>query len=412
MSHANDFDVIIIGAGPSGAIAGALLVKKGYRVLVLEKERFPRFSIGESLLPQCMAYVEEAGMLKAVQDEGFQLKNGAAFQFRGELTDFDFSKKFSGGWSTTYQVQRARFDQILADQAANIGADIRYQHEVATVSPDPLRPSISYRDPDGHEHQISARFILDASGFGRVLPRLLDLEIESDFPVRQSLFTHVRDNIDSAHFDRNKILISVHPEERDVWYWLIPFGNGTASVGVVAEPAFFVRYSDDPAETLTMLLEEDPYLKDLLAAAEVILPVRQIIGYSANVKSLHGPGYALLGNAGEFLDPVFSSGVTIAMRSASMAAQLLDRQFNGDDVNWQNGFAIPLKEGVDTFRTFVEGWYDQSLQDVIFYRYKQPKIKAMIASILAGYAWDKANPFVAKSKRGMGVLAKLCRATS
>jgi flavin-dependent dehydrogenase len=412
VSQSDEFDVIAIGAGPSGAIASALLVKKGYRVLVLEKEQFPRFSIGESLLPQCMAYLEEAGMLQAVHDEGFQFKNGAAFQFRGELTDFDFGRKFSAGWGTTYQVQRARFDQILADQAMKIGADIRYQHEVTTVSPDPQRPSISYRDPEGHEQRVSTRFILDGSGFGRVLPRLLDLDTRSDFPVRQSLFTHVRDNIDSAHFDRNKILITVHPEERDVWYWLIPFGNGTASVGVVAEPAFFARYSNDRAETLAMLFDEDPYLKDLLAAAEVILPVREIIGYSANVKSLHGPGYALLGNSGEFLDPVFSSGVTIAMRSASMAAHLLDRQFNGDDVDWQNDFAIPLKEGVDTFRTFIEGWYDQSLQDVIFYRDKQANIKAMIASILAGYAWDNANPLVANSKRGLNALTKLCRVTS
>lgn len=126
VSQSGEFDVIIIGAGPSGALASALLVKKGYRVLVLEKERFPRFSIGESLLPQCMAYLEEANMLRAVHDEGFQLKNGAAFQFRSALTDFDFRRKLSPGWGTTYQVQRARFDQILADQAVTIGADIRY----------------------------------------------------------------------------------------------------------------------------------------------------------------------------------------------------------------------------------------------------------------------------------------------
>lgn len=406
---AEQVDVVVIGAGPSGAIAAALLVQRGFSVRVLEKEVFPRFSIGESLLPQCMAYIEEAGMIAAVEAGGFQHKNGAAFQFDGRYTEIDFSQKFTAGWATTYEVERATFDKILADEAARMGADVRFDHEILTVDVGGDQPRVTYRDTQGEEHALQARFLLDASGFGRVLPRLLDLHVPSDFPVRQALFTHVVDNIACDRFDRNKILITVHPRDRDVWYWLIPFGNGRASLGVVATPEFMAGFSQEPLQQLQAIVGQDEALTTLLANAEYDTQTRQITGYSSNVKSLHGQHFALLGNAGEFLDPVFSSGVTIGMRSASMAAALVERQLNGEVIDWEEDFAKPLKVGVDSFRTFVTGWYDQRFQDVIFYEKQTPDIKAMIASILAGYAWDTENPFVRDSERRLNVLAQICR---
>ncbi len=401
-------DVLVIGAGPSGAIASALLVKKGYSVLVLEKEQFPRFSIGESLLPQCMVYIEEAGMLDAINAGGFQFKNGAAFYHDGKHTQFNFTEKFSAGPGTTFQVQRARFDKILADEAARFGADIRYQHTITDVDFSGESPRVTCCTPDGDSAVIHAGFVLDASGFGRVLPRLLNLESPSDFPVRQSCFTHVKDGISDPAFDRNKILISIHPEHRDVWYWTIPFANGTCSLGVVAEREFFTRYPEDTNERLMAIVREEPHLASLLENAEILQPARQIVGYSANVKSLHGKGYALLGNAGEFLDPVFSSGVTIAMKSASMAAALVDRQLQGETIDWHTDYAQPLKKGVDTFRTFVTAWYDRRFQDVIFHHTQLDTVKAMVCSILAGYAWDTKNPYVRDSERRLNVLAHIC----
>src|SRR5438309_10455040 len=126
-------DVLVIGAGPAGSVASALLRQQGLQVLVLEREQFPRFSIGESLLPQSMVYLEQAGMLRAVVEAGFQFKNGAAFVRGEDYTDFDFRDKQSQGWGTTYQVQRARFDHVLADEAQRPGAQIRYRHAGAAV---------------------------------------------------------------------------------------------------------------------------------------------------------------------------------------------------------------------------------------------------------------------------------------
>lgn len=400
--------VVVIGAGPSGAIAAALLKRKGHDVLIIERQRFPRFSIGESLLSHCLDFIEEAGMLEAVQAAGFQTKHGAAFGWGERYTEFDFRDKFTEGHGSTFQVQRADFDKLLADQAESQGVEIRYEEEVTAANFVGPRPRLHVRREDASEYAIEADFVLDASGYGRVLPRLLELEAPSSFPLRRAVFTHIQDNIDDPGFDRDKILITTHPELRDVWYWTIPFSNGRCSLGVVASAE---RYEERPLDLNACLQEsvlEAPNLKRILKHAEWDTPARLIGGYSANVKALHGPGFALLGNAAEFLDPVFSSGVTIAMRSASMAASVLHRQLTGEAVDWETEFTVPLKRGVDTFRTYVEGWYDGSFQDVIYYERSQPEIRRMISSILAGYAWDINNPYVAEPRRRLRVLAELC----
>ncbi|WP_299802734.1 NAD(P)/FAD-dependent oxidoreductase [uncultured Shewanella sp.] len=405
-------DVAIIGAGPSGSIAASLLHAQGKKVLVLEKQYFPRFSIGESLLPCCMTVIDEANMLEAVNRAGFQFKNGAAFKYRESYTTFDFTDKFTQGPGTTFQVERAKFDKLLADEAVKQGVDIRYGHTVESIdlSADPRLKVINDKD---ESQCIEAKFVLDASGFGRVLPKLLDLEKPSTLPTRSAVFNHVRDNITDPSFDRNKILISVHPDNQDIWYWLIPFSDGRCSVGVVGEPYQLDGLHDgidcDLDSILKTMINQEPGLKKLLANAELINDSGLLKGYSANVKTLATDKFALLGNAGEFLDPVFSSGVTIAMQSASMAASTLVRQLNGESVDWQQDYAKPLMKGVDTFRTYVEAWYDCRFQDAIFFEDPDPKIKQMICSILAGYAWDEKNPFVSESKRRLNMVVELCR---
>lgn len=411
MTRIEQTEILIIGAGPSGAVAAGLLRKQGRQVLILEKETFPRFSIGESLLPQSMEYIEQAGMLQDVVETGFQYKNGAAFA-KGELRSaFDFRDKFSPGWGTTYQVQRANFDKVLADAAEKAGTEIRYRHTVVAVDVTGVQPQVTVRSPEGEVYVVQARYLLDASGFARILPRMLDLERPSDFPVRGALFTHIEDRIAPQDMDRNKILISVHPEHQDVWFWTIPFSNGRCSQGVVATPEFLARYEGTEVERLRAIIAEAPSLSHVLRNAQWDTPGRSITGYSANVTSLWGNGYALLGNAGEFLDPVFSSGVTIAFKSASLAAHCIARMWQGETVDWQKDYAVPLQAGVNTFRAFVQGWYDGGFQDVIFHEYSSLEIRRMISSILAGYAWDANNPYVAEPQRRLRVLRELCRST-
>jgi len=402
-------DVSIIGAGPAGSIAGALLCQRGYDVHIVEKQHFPRFSIGESLLPQCMEFIEKAGMLEAVEAACFQFKAGAGFR-RGEASaSFEFSKKFTSGPSSTFQVPRAEFDQILAQQAEKQGVTVQYGTVIDGIDLS-HEPILNLTSNDGTAHKLESKFILDASGFGRVLTRLLDLERPSNFPSRVSVFTHIEDRATSGSLNREETLIVVHPEIKDVWYWLIPFSNGRSSLGIVLpEQQYEANAHSSLLEDLKYWIAADDNMSGILSNCEFDMRVQKISGYSCDVKSLWGESFALLGNAGEFLDPIFSSGVTIAMKSADLAVGILDRQLKGESVDWESEFSEPLKQGVNTFRSCVESWYDGGFQDIVFSKNQSNAVRDMICSILAGYAWDLGNPYVKNSKRRIKTLAELCR---
>ena len=413
-------DVLIIGAGPSGSSAAALLRKRGYKVTVIEKQHFPRFSIGESLLPQSMVFLEEAGLLDTIRDHvdeyAFQYKNGASFLKGSQRSYYDFREKFTDGPGTTWQVRRAHFDHLLALQAEKMGADIRFGHEVTAVNVDVEHPILTVKNEQNEVYQIQAQFLLDASGFGRILPKFLNLESPSNFPVRRAVFTHIEDGIlDDPDFDREKILIAVHEKDPRAWYWLIPFADGRSSFGVVAEQDFFERYGFDSSADYDLeslfkrILADDKSLSYVLRRAKFDTPVRTLVGYSANVKHLANRNYALLGNAGEFLDPVFSSGVTIALKSSSMAIPLVDQVLQGQHVDWMEQYEKPLRKGIKVFRAYVEAWYSGEFQDVVFSKHQEEKIRLMISSLLAGYAWDENNPIHRNAKQRLYTLAEYCR---
>ena len=184
-----EVDVLIIGAGPAGSSAAALLHKQGFKLLVVEKQIFPRFVIGESLLPHCMDLLKEAELLDAVEAQGFIHKCGAVFLRGDETCNFDFSDQFTAGWKYTFQVPRADFDKTLADTVAARGVEIFYGHGVTAISFNKDGAVVTIEPPDKSVRKISARFVLDCSGYGRVLPRLLDLEKPTSFPTREALFT-------------------------------------------------------------------------------------------------------------------------------------------------------------------------------------------------------------------------------
>jgi len=200
-----DYDVLIIGAGPAGSLAAALLQREGFRLLVVEKQVFPRFVIGESMLPSSMGLLEQAGLLDPIEKQGFMKKYGAVF-FRGNQTcNFDFANQSAAGFKYTFQVTRADFDKTLADAVAARGVPILYGHSVTNVSFGSSHATVTLAEPGDKQRTVTARFVLDCSGYGRVLPRMLKLEEPSSFPPRESLFAHVSGDVRPDGREEGKI---------------------------------------------------------------------------------------------------------------------------------------------------------------------------------------------------------------
>lgn len=409
MSNASapHLDVLIIGAGPAGSLAAALLQREGFRLLVAEKQTFPRFVIGESLLPSSMALLEQAGLLAPIEKQGFMRKYGAVF-FRGNQTcNFDFANQSTPGFKYTFQVTRADFDKTLADAVAARGVEIVYGQSVTSVSFTDRQATATLEQSNGTKRSVTARFVLDCSGFGRVLPRLLQLEVPSSFPPREAIFTHVTGDKRPEGREEGKIWVCIHPG--GAWIWVIPFSNGNTSIGVVGDSDFFAQFSDEPESRLREIIMSDPNAGARLAGMKILFPPQRLGGYSCAVKTVFGPRFALVGNATEFLDPVFSSGVALALESAQRAAQVLTQHLRGEMVDWQSEYADYVRHGIDTFRSYVSAWYDDKLPQILFAPQRNPDIMKQICSVLAGYVWDKSNPYVTQADRALSLLARISK---
>ena len=327
---------------------------------------------------------------------------------RGDRCDFDFSDQFTDGWKYTFQVPRADFDKTLADTVAARGVEVLYGHGVVATSFDEHGARVTVESPDKVTRKISARFVLDCSGYGRVLPRLLELEQPTSFPTREALFTHVTGDQRPPGREGGKIWACIHPA--GAWVWIIPFSNGRTSVGVVATPEFFAQHPGEPDAQLRSILLADPNVLARLGQMQFAMPAQRISGYACAVKQLHGPHYALAGNATEFLDPIFSSGVTLALASANRVARTITRQLRGEAVDWQADYTDHVMQGINTFRAYVSAWYDGTFHEILFTTQKNPDIMRQICSVLAGYVWDKANPYVAQPGRALPLLAQIVKA--
>ena len=399
-------DVLVIGAGPAGTVAASIVNKAGFSVAIVEKQTFPRFVIGESLLPRCMEALEEAGFLEAVKAAGFQEKGGAKFEKNGKICDYSFSDVFTKGWTWTRQVPRAEFDKILADTVEAQGVPIRYQSTVTGIRFNADHSSVTtVAGPDGVATEIAARFIIDGSGYGRVIPRLFHLDKPSSLPPRKAVFVHSKDLKRAAADEPNRITIVVH--QPGVWIWIIPFSNGNTSIGFVGDPSFFEATAGAPESQLRALIASSPYIADRFAGAEFIWEPRTLQSWSSTTERFYGDGYVLTGNVTEFLDPVFSSGVTLATVSSQLAAHLVIRTLGGESVDWNKEYTEVMLQGVNTFRTYVNTWYEGVLDTIFFADDQDPLIKSQICSVLAGYVWDMTNPYVKNHANAVYKLASL-----
>ena len=399
-------DVLIIGAGPSGCVAAAYLNKQGVNIMVVEKSVFPRFVIGESLLPRCMDHFEEVGLLDCLIAQNFEIKNGARFIKGDTICEFDFAEKHTKGYDWTWQMPRADFDYALTEELKKQGVDIVFEHEViSVVFMEDGSSRTTIKTKNNEVYHVNAKFIIDSSGYGRVLPRLLKLDKPSSIPEHSSIFSHVKE-LDRPNGSEGTF-ITFDVLDADTWFWVIPFSNGNTSIGFVGKTDFIDSFKGTHAERLSQMIKKSSYYYERFKDVDFLFEPKIIQNYSKSVTQLYGKGYALTGNSAEFLDPVFSSGVTFATESGLKAAKLITRELKDEAVDWETEYGEYMKKGVSVFASYVKEWYTGNLQTIFFDGADNLEIKRQICSVLAGYVWDETNPFVKNHDRLIKTLATI-----
>lgn len=403
MVQHEETEVIIIGAGPGGSLAGTTLANRGRKVIVLEREYFPRFVIGESQLPRSTQLLEEAGLLDVVLARNFMKKYAATFKNGDQTRRFCFADGLPGDAPMAFQTPRGLFDQVLTTAARARGVDVRFGHQVDAIDLHEDRVTLHVTDLEAQRKIIlTGRWLLDCSGFGRVLPRLLDLEAPPCLLPRKACFTMFEGDQRPGGAEEGDIWINVLPGVG--WGWIIPFSDGRSSVGFLADATRYDAAADTDRERLLAMVRAEPNMNRRLRQAEPVLKVSQIQGWTRTVHRMSGPRWAVVGNAGDFIDPIFSSGVMLAMESGTLAAKLVDRELAGEAIDWQREYENVIKRATDVFRAFAQSWYDGDLVRIMFSDETDENIRRSIVSILSGNVRNQKNSLVRRPERGLKTL--------
>jgi flavin-dependent dehydrogenase len=386
---AESYDAVIIGGGPAGSTVATVLARASRRVLVLEKEKFPRFHVGESLLPFSLPIFERLGVAEKIRAAGFQKKYGAFFwnDVTGNGTrPVVFADALDDRHPMAYQVKRAEFDDLLLKHSAASGADVREETSVEDVLFEGRRAvGVRVRGKDGSEEEIRARVVVDASGQGAFLSKRLGTRRFDSKLKRAALFAHY-EGIPWPEGQRpGDILL---PIGEGVWYWLIPFSDGSMSVGAVYDPAL-AKESGAPTleERFEWLLARSPRVLAFLNGSRRTSKVFAISDYSATSGKMRGDGYVLVGDAATFLDPVFSTGVFLALATGERAAAAVDdalRRHGRLDARDLSAYEREAKRLFARFRRFVYGFYDPTFFEGFCSPDPPERMRKSVTTVLAG----------------------------
>lgn len=392
MRH-EEADVIIIGAGPGGSLAGATLANSGRNVIALEREYFPRFVIGESQLPRSTQLLQEAGLLDAVADRNFMKKYAATFKCGDKTTRYCFAEGLPGDAPMAFQTPRGPFDQVLATAARARGVDVRFGHQVDAIELYDDRVVLQVTNLESQQKiTFTGKWLLDCSGFGRVLPKLLNLDAPSCLIPRKACFTMFEGDSRPRGEEEGDIWINVIPDLG--WGWLIPFADGRSSVGFLTEASRYDALADNDRDRLLAMVQAEPNTAERLRRAVPVNKVQQLQGWTRMVSSMYGQRWAVVGNAGDFIDPIFSSGVMLAMESGTLAAKLVHRALAGESVDWMREYQEVIKRATDVFRGFAQSWYDGDLVKIVFSTDPADQARRSIVSVLGGNVLNQKNPLV------------------
>ncbi|MFC5436552.1 NAD(P)/FAD-dependent oxidoreductase [Rhodanobacter umsongensis] len=392
-------DVAVIGGGPGGSTAAALLARRGYKVIALEKAHHPRFHIGESLLPMNLPVFERLGVLDKVRALGV-FKPGADFEADNErgYNTYAFARAIGQSPPHAYQVWRQDFDRMLYQHARESGADAREGHEVTQVEQRGPRESwLDVETDDGRSYRVQARYVVDASGRDALLSAKKKLRRKNDQHQSAAIFGHFRGAERRVGEDAGNI--SIYSFDHG-WMWMIPLPDGVMSVGAVCRPDYLKQRKGRTLEFLFDTLKLSPALWGRVQHAELIDDEVRVTGnYSYDSRCMAGPGWILVGDAFAFLDPVFSSGVYLAMSGAEQAVEVVDQALREPrrETTLQRKLEKRQRAAMARFSFFIYRFNGPVMQQM----FRQPRntwqLEQGVISMLAGDLFD--TPLVLRKLR-------------
>ncbi len=398
MNTHHNYDTIVIGGGPAGSTVATLVAEQGYRVLLLERESEPKFKIGESLIPATYWTFKRLGMLEKLRSSHFPQKYSVQFYSRtGKAsTPFYFFQTNPHESAVTWQVLRSEFDEMLLDNAKEKGVEICRGASVREVLFDgDTATGVVAQNANGTRETLHATVIVDSTGQRSLIGRQLNLNTTEANLKMASLFTHYESGHRDEGIDEGATLI-LHTEEKDSWFWSIPLPYNRTSIGVVGELDYLLQNRRDTDGKLnaqkifTEELEKCAPLKQRLEGAKQLFSIQTTKDFSYRASRIAGNNWVLVGDAFGFLDPVYSTGLFLALKSGEMAADVIIEAFEKNDFSEAQlgSFGPAFVDGMEAFRKLVYAFYAKEFSFARFLS-EYPEHQGGIVDILSGDVFRK-----------------------
>ena len=398
MNTHHNYDIIVIGGGPAGSTVATLVAEQGHRVLLLEREAEPKFKIGESLIPATYWTFKRLGMLEKLRASHFPQKYSVQFYSRSgkASTPFYFFQTNPHDSAVTWQVLRSEFDEMLLDNAKEKGVEIRRGIGVREVLFEgDTATGIVTQNVDGTRETLNATVIVDSTGQRSLIGRQLNLNTTEPNLKMASLFTHYEGGHRDEGIDEGATLI-LHTEEKDSWFWSIPLPYNRTSIGVVGELDYLLQNRRDANGKLnaqkifTEELAKCAPLQQRLEGANPLFPIQSTKDFSYRASRIAGNNWVLVGDAFGFLDPVYSTGLFLALKSGEMAADVIIEAFDKNDFSEAQlgSFGPAFVKGMEAFRKLVYAFYTKEFSFARFLS-EYPEHQGGIVDILSGDVFRK-----------------------
>jgi len=389
-----DFDTIVIGGGPAGSSASTTLAMKGRKVLLLEKEKFPRYHIGESLIPYTYYTLERLGMIEKMKASHFPKKYSVQFVNRnGRLSaPFYFFQQLETEASQTWQVVRGEFDQMLLNNAREKGVDVREEVAVTeTIQENGQTIGVRTITKSGEKQEFYAPMTIDASGRDAMTMKRNNWQRRDPVLNKIAIWTYWKGAIRDPGIDEGATTVAYVPDKG--WFWYIPLPDDILSVGVVAEKDYLYSDGVDLEKIYHREVAKNVWIQKHIAPATVAAPYRVTAEYSYRSEYCSSDGIVLAGDAFQFLDPVFSSGVFLALRGGEMAAEAVDAALTAGDYSAERfgEYGAKLCAGVESMRKLVYTFYDHDYSFRSFLN-KYPDFKGDMTDCLMGNLFRDFDP--------------------